>query len=59
VRAAGIAGPGPDRHVSPDLESATELVLSGAVAAAALSAASSATPENRAATDGEDDHVAR
>ena len=42
VRGAGIAGPGPDRFVSPDVEAATELVLSGAVAAA------SATPSIRA-----------
>ncbi|MFT3796924.1 histidine ammonia-lyase [Microbacterium sp.] len=35
VRAAGIAGPGPDHVVSPDIELATELVLSGAVASAA------------------------
>ncbi|MEO2133688.1 histidine ammonia-lyase [Microbacterium sp.] len=42
VRAAGIAGPGPDRFVSPDLEAATALVLSGAVAAAAFT-----TPDNR------------
>lgn len=36
VRAAGVAGPGPDRFVSPDLETATALVLSGEVAAAAF-----------------------
>jgi len=42
VRAAGIAGPGPDRFVSPDLEAATALVLSGAVADAAFT-----TPDNR------------
>jgi len=59
VRAAGIAGPGPDRFVSPDLESATELVLSGTVAAAALGAASFTTPENRPAIDDEHDHIAR
>lgn len=40
VRAAGIAGPGPDRFVSPDLETATALVLSGAVAGVACT-----TPE--------------
>lgn len=59
VRAAGIAGPGPDRFVSPDLESATALVLSGAVAAAAVSAASFTTPENRPAFEEDDDHIAR
>jgi hypothetical protein len=30
-----VAGPGPDRFVSPDLEAVTALVLSGAVAALA------------------------
>jgi len=35
VRGAGVDGPGPDRFLSPDLEAVTELVLSGAVAAAA------------------------
>lgn len=35
VRAAGVAGPGPDAFVSPDIEAVTQLVLSGAVARAA------------------------
>lgn len=39
VRAAGVAGPGPDRFVSPDIETATALVLSGAVTATATAAA--------------------
>src|SRR5690606_12856436 len=34
LRASGIAGPGPDAFVSPDIETATRLVLSGAVVAA-------------------------
>lgn len=38
LRGAGIAGPGPDRFVSPELEAATDLVRSGAVADAAASA---------------------
>ena len=32
-----VEGPGPDRHLSPDLEAATELVRSGALLAAAHS----------------------
>jgi histidine ammonia-lyase len=40
VRAAGVAGPGPDHHLSPDLEAVTELVRAGAVVAAASSALS-------------------
>ncbi|MFV0320259.1 MAG: histidine ammonia-lyase [Microbacterium sp.] len=36
VRAAGVAGPGPDHFLSPDIETVTALVLSGAVAAAAF-----------------------
>jgi len=35
LRESGIAGPGPDRHLSPDLETAVSLVASGAVLAAA------------------------
>jgi len=31
---AGVAGPGPDRHLAPDIERVTELVRSGAVVAA-------------------------
>lgn len=38
VRAAGVARPGPDRFVSPDIEAVTDLVLSGEVARAAASA---------------------
>ena len=38
-----VAGPGPDRFVSPDLEAATDLVLSGAIAAAAVAAASTSS----------------
>ncbi|SDG98696.1 histidine ammonia-lyase [Microbacterium pygmaeum] len=34
VRTA-VSGPGPDHHLSPDIEAVTDLVLSGAVAAAA------------------------
>ena len=37
VRAAGVAGPGQDRFVSPDIETVTELVLAGEVARAAAS----------------------
>ena len=39
VRSAGVAGPGPDHFVSPDIETTTALVLSGQVAAAADAAA--------------------
>jgi histidine ammonia-lyase len=35
--AAGAAGPGPDRHLSPEIETAVSLVQSGAVLAAAES----------------------
>ena len=35
LRDAGVGGPGPDRHLAPDLEIATRLVRSGAVLAAA------------------------
>ncbi|HYP73847.1 MAG TPA: aromatic amino acid lyase, partial [Microbacterium sp.] len=38
VRACGVEGPGPDRFISPDIESVTALVLTGAVADAAASA---------------------
>jgi histidine ammonia-lyase len=31
LRSSGIAGPGPDRHLSPEIETAVELVGSGAV----------------------------
>jgi histidine ammonia-lyase len=37
IRAAGVAGPGPDRHLAPELEAVVELVRSGAVLAAAES----------------------
>ncbi|KAA1417036.1 histidine ammonia-lyase [Nocardioides humilatus] len=37
LREAGIAGPGPDRHLSPEIEAAVSLVHSGAVLAAAQS----------------------
>ncbi|MCW2855194.1 MAG: hutH [Marmoricola sp.] len=35
LRGAGIEGPGPDRHLSPEIERAVDLVRSGAVVAAA------------------------
>jgi len=35
LRAAGIEGPGPDRHLSPEIEAAVELVRTGAVVRAA------------------------
>jgi len=35
LRGAGVAGPGPDHHLAPDLETATALVRSGAVLDAA------------------------
>ncbi len=35
LRAAGIDGPGPDRFLSPDLETATGLVISGEILRAA------------------------
>jgi histidine ammonia-lyase len=31
LRSSGIQGPGPDRHLSPEIELAVELVRSGAV----------------------------
>jgi histidine ammonia-lyase len=31
LRSSGIPGPGPDRHLSPEIEAAVELVASGAV----------------------------
>ncbi len=31
LRAAGVEGPGPDRHLSPEIETAVELVRTGAV----------------------------
>jgi len=34
LRSSGIQGPGPDRHLSPEIETAVELVRSGAVLAA-------------------------
>jgi histidine ammonia-lyase len=34
LRSSGIEGPGPDRHLSPEIEAACELVASGAVLAA-------------------------
>lgn len=37
LRDAGIQGPGPDRHLSPEIETAVSLVASGAVLAAAES----------------------
>ncbi|WP_067441070.1 histidine ammonia-lyase [Nocardioides jensenii] len=35
LREAGVEGPGPDRHLSPEIETAFQLVKSGAVLAAA------------------------
>jgi histidine ammonia-lyase len=37
LRSSGIEGPGPDRHLSPEIEAALDLVQSGAVLAAAAS----------------------
>ena len=34
LRSVGVAGPGPDRHLSPEIETAVALVASGAVLAA-------------------------
>ncbi len=39
LRAAGVGGPGPDRHLSPEIETATGLVRSGTLVASAESAA--------------------
>ncbi|WP_431801618.1 histidine ammonia-lyase [Microbacterium sp. bgisy203] len=41
VRAAGVDGPGPDRFVSPNIETVTALVLAGEIACAAASATAS------------------
>ena len=38
LRDTGVAGPGPDRFVSPDIETATALVLAGAVVGASAAA---------------------
>ncbi len=38
LRSRGVAGPGPDRHLAPDIETCVDLVSSGAVLAAAASA---------------------
>jgi histidine ammonia-lyase len=35
IRAAGVAGPGPDRHLAPEIEAVVRLVDGGAVPAAA------------------------
>jgi histidine ammonia-lyase len=35
LRDAGVGGPGPDRHLAPELEIATHLVRTGALLAAA------------------------
>jgi histidine ammonia-lyase len=35
VREAGVAGPGPDRHLSPEIETVVRAVLDGTVLAAA------------------------
>ncbi|GGK71793.1 histidine ammonia-lyase [Ornithinimicrobium pekingense] len=35
LRGAGVAGPGPDRHLSPEIEAVVDLVLDGHVRAAA------------------------
>ena len=37
LRSHGVAGPGPDRHLSPEIEAVVDLVASGAVLAAAES----------------------
>jgi histidine ammonia-lyase len=37
LRSSGVEGPGPDRHLSPEIESCVDLVSSGAVLAAAAS----------------------
>ncbi len=37
LRQAGVQGPGPDRHLSPEIETAVSLIASGAVLAAAES----------------------
>lgn len=37
LRSSGVEGPGPDRHLSPEIETAVSLVASGAVLAAAQS----------------------
>ncbi|MBW9093374.1 histidine ammonia-lyase [Microbacterium jejuense] len=49
VRGTGVAGPGPDRFLSPEMEAVAALVASGAVARAALkpvaAASTSASPD--------------
>jgi histidine ammonia-lyase len=34
LRSSGVPGPGPDRHLSPEIEAAVRLVASGAVVTA-------------------------
>ena len=34
LRSSGIEGPGPDRHLAPEIETAVQLVRDGAVVAA-------------------------
>ena len=50
VREAGVDGPGADRFLSPDMETVTELVASGAVAAAALRATASSPARSAPST---------
>ena len=48
LRAHGVHGPGPDRHLSPEIEACVDLVRSGAVLAAAAATGArerAATPE--------------
>ena len=44
LRAHGVAGPGPDTHLAPDLETVATLVASGAVLSVADAAARHASP---------------
>jgi histidine ammonia-lyase len=38
VRAAGVPGPGPDRHLAPEIEAVTAAVRDGSIVAAAQAA---------------------
>lgn len=55
VRGAGVAGPGPDHFLSPDIEVVTELVASGAVARAALGRSSEPAPPDQAFSRGQEE----
>jgi hypothetical protein len=48
VRAAGVAGPGPDRHLAPEIEAVVQAVLSGALLDAAQQVLPAPLPDDPA-----------